>query len=136
MNKLVAAATAAAAAPVVSPSIATAAPAIAPALPAEWSAAASPKRAEEVVELLRTRYIREGWKIDEDAAARALAYCRDYATDGSGPADDQAAALDSFHDHGISLDWVFRGDVAGLICGVAMNSARANAIADAELLAL
>src|ERR1700748_639324 len=107
MNKLVAAATAAAAAPVVSPSIATAAPAIAPALPAEWSAAASPKRAEEVVELLRTRYIREGWKIDEDAAERALAYCRKYAEDGSDPDDEREAAMDFFYSHGMSLDWIF-----------------------------
>jgi hypothetical protein len=33
-------------------------------------------RVVEIVDLLRTRYVCEGWKIDEKAAERALAYFR------------------------------------------------------------
>lgn len=97
---------------------------------------ASLARAEEVVNLLRTRYVRQGWKIDEEGAERALAYCRAYATDGSDLDEEREAALDFFHDHGISLDWIFRGDVAGLITGAASHSTRAQRIGDAELVAL
>jgi hypothetical protein len=49
------------------------------------SPASSLARAEQVVTLLRTSYIREGWKIDDEAAEVALAYCRQYAADGSDP---------------------------------------------------
>jgi hypothetical protein len=31
-------------------------------------------RVEQIVDLLRTRYVREGWKMDEDGAACTLAY--------------------------------------------------------------
>ena len=48
----------------------------------ERSAAASVKRTEEIVSILRTCCVREGWKIDEEAAERALAYMRKYAEDG------------------------------------------------------
>ena len=45
-------------------------------------------------------------------------------------------ALDFFHSHGLSLDWVFEGDIDGMICGLAKYSIRANKLADAGLLAL
>jgi hypothetical protein len=38
--------------------------------------AASLPRTEQIVELLSTCYVREGWKIDKAAAKRALAYVR------------------------------------------------------------
>jgi hypothetical protein len=98
--------------------------------------AACLSRTETVIDLLRTRYIREGWTIDEDAAERTLAYSRAYAADGSDPDDEREAAMDFFHSHGVSLDWVFGGDIAGLICGAAKNSPRATSIADAQLIAL
>ena len=56
--------------------------------------AASLPRAEQIVELLTTCYVREGWKIDKAAAKRALAYCRAYAKDGSDPDDERRAAMD------------------------------------------
>jgi hypothetical protein len=82
-------------------------------------AVATVKRAEEVVDLLRTRYIRKGWKIDDAAAERALAFCRRYAADGSESDDESEAAMDFFRSHGQSLDWVFDGDIGGLICSLA-----------------
>jgi hypothetical protein len=49
--------------------------------------AASLPRAEQIVELLSTCYVREGWKINKAAAKRALAFVRGYAKDGSDPDD-------------------------------------------------
>src|SRR5262249_10180682 len=97
---------------------------------------ASLARAEQVIALLRTRYISEGWKIDEDAAEKTLAYCRKCAWDGSDPDDERLIAIHFFGSHGISLDWIFRGDIAGLICNSAKHSQRAGAIVDAELVEL
>jgi hypothetical protein len=91
--------------------------AAAPAMPIrDSSPAASVVRAEEIVNLLRTCYVREGWKIDEAAAERALAYCRKCAEDGSDPDDEREAAFDFFRTHGQSLDWIFDGNVGALIC--------------------
>ena len=90
--------------------------------------AASLPRAEQIVELLSTCYVREGWKINKAAAKRALAFVRGYAKDGSDPDDGRKAALDFFHSHGQSLDWVFCGDIGGMICGLAKHSERAAAL--------
>jgi hypothetical protein len=72
--------------------------------------AASLPRAQQIVELLSTCYVREGWKINKAAAKRALAFVRGYAKDGSDPDDGRKAALDFFHSRGQSLDWVFCGE--------------------------
>jgi hypothetical protein len=90
--------------------------------------AASLPRAEQIVELLTTCYVREGWKIDKAAAKRALAYVRKYAKDGSDPDEGRRVAMDFFHSHGQSLDWVFCGDIGGMICGLAKHSERAAAL--------
>jgi hypothetical protein len=87
--------------------------------------AASVARAEQIVELLSLCYVREGWKIDKAAAERALAYMRKYAKDGSDPDEGRMVAMDFFHSHGQSLDWVFSGDIRGMICGLAKHSERA-----------
>ena len=93
--------------------------------------AASLPRAEQIVELLSTCYVREGWKIDQAAAKRALAFVRKYAKDGSDPDEGRRVAMDFFHSHGQSLDWVFCGDIGGMICGLAKHSERATAVAGA-----
>jgi hypothetical protein len=91
--------------------------------------ATSLPRAEQIVELLSTCYVREGWKIDKAAAKRALAYVRQYAKDGSDPDEGRRIAMDFFHSHGQSLDWVFCGDIGGMICGLAKHSERAAEVA-------
>jgi hypothetical protein len=91
--------------------------------------AASLPRAEQIVELLTTCYVREGWKIDKAAAKRALAFVRKYAKDGSDPDEGRRVAMDFFHSHGQSVDWVFCGDIGGMICGLAEHSERAAAMA-------
>ena len=98
-------------------------------------------RVEQIVDLLRTRYIREGWRIDEQAATLALDYFR-RQVHGPAYADEEAdtAALHQaqqfLSSHGQSLDWVHDGNLVGMICNGAHHSKRANEITDAELLAL
>jgi uncharacterized protein YkwD len=67
--------------------IVAALPVAAPAMPADQPVgcdrAAALARMEQIVNLLRTCHVREGWKIDDAAAERALEYSRQYAKDGS-----------------------------------------------------
>jgi hypothetical protein len=84
---------------------------------------------EQIVDLLRTCHVREGWKIDDAAAERALEYSRQYAKDGSDPDEGRKATIDFLHSHGQSLDWVFCGDVGVMICQGAKHSERAKSIA-------
>lgn len=97
-----------------------------PASSMDSNPAAALARAVEVVDLLRARYICDGWGVDEPAAVRALAFCQKYAQDGTDPDDEREAAFDFFSSHGISLDWIFRGDVSSLICGLASHSKQAS----------
>jgi hypothetical protein len=74
-------------------------------------------RAEEIVSLLRTSYVREGWQMDEAFAERMLTFFRKHAGDGSAPPDDEwEVALDFLYSHGQSLDWVLWGDPRVMIC--------------------
>jgi hypothetical protein len=67
-------------------------------------------RVEEIVDLLRTRHIRDGWQIDEDGAARALAYFRRHVEGPAFKNEDEdtaeyyAHALPFFNSHGQNLD--------------------------------
>jgi hypothetical protein len=98
-------------------------------------------RVEQIVDLLRTRFVCEGWRMDEHGAARALDYFRRHV---DGPAftdedEDTTAyhqALEFFRSHGQNLDWIHDGNVGGMICGLAGHSTRANEATDAQLLAL
>lgn len=83
---------------------------------------------------LRTCYIREVWKMDEQGATLALDYFRRQV---HGPAfadeDEDAAAyhqaLEFFRSHGQSLDWIHDGNPVGMICGLAKVSPRAGVLA-------
>jgi hypothetical protein len=111
--------------------IAAAVPTTAPVDATELDRPGALKRMEQVVELLRTCYVREGWTIDNEAAERALAFMRQYAKDGSEPDDGREATLDFLHSHGQSLDSVFCGDVGVMVCWGAQHSERANSLATA-----
>jgi hypothetical protein len=109
MNKLVSLPVAAAVT-VVNPSIAAA---------ADGLAAASLARLERVLEMLRTCYVCDGFKMDEDGAERALRYFR-----AGCPDDDEewTATLRFLGSHNISTDWVLAGDAGVMICQAAARS--------------
>ncbi|MET4801228.1 hypothetical protein [Bradyrhizobium sp. LB11.1] len=98
-------------------------------------------RVEQIVGFLRTCYIHEGWKMDEQGATLTLDYFRRQV---HGPAfkdeDEDTAALyqaqQFLSSHGQSLDWVHDGNPIGMICGGARHSDWANMAIDTELLAL
>jgi hypothetical protein len=113
------------------PALAAAAPVVATldaAMASPALRAADLARVEQIVDLLRTCYVREGWKIDDAAAEHALEYSRQYAKDGSDPDEGREATIDFLCSHGQSLDWAFGGDVGGMICRGAKHSERANSI--------
>jgi hypothetical protein len=94
-------------------------------------------RVVEIVDLLRTRYVCEGWKIDEKAAERALAYFRRRADGPSFKDEDDDTreyqhALGFFRSHGQSVDWIHDGNPAGMICGAAKRSERARSLIEAN----
>jgi hypothetical protein len=70
-------------------------------------------RAEQVVELLRSRY-----RFNEQRAALFLDSLRrlDFH-DGDCP--EMTTMLDWVRDHNQSLDWIIEGDPAGMICRLA-----------------
>jgi hypothetical protein len=93
----------------------------------ETGAAADLRRVREILQVLRTRHVRKGWKVDETAAAAALAWfegrvngrvCDEEMKEGM-------KALWFLHRHGQSLDWVFAGDPGGMICNGAAHSDQA-----------
>jgi hypothetical protein len=81
-------------------------------------------RAEEVVSILRTWNVCEGWKLDEVRAEHFLKYFRDGAPDN----DRWQEAAAWIHEHGQSIDWIAMGNVVNLVAGAAARSPRAAAI--------
>ena len=80
-------------------------------------------RAERIVELLSTRFIRDGWSFDTNRAARFLHCLRTFDfKDGDSP--EFAEILDWISDHGQSFDWILGGelDPDSMICMLAEYS--------------
>jgi hypothetical protein len=78
-------------------------------------------RAEQLIHMLRTCHVREGWQIDEESAERVLAYFRDGAPD-----DDRFQCVIDFCDqHNQSLDWIFCGNPGVMICQLAAQASGA-----------
>lgn len=95
-----------------------------PALIGDTSRVACIARAEHIVALLDDCYIREGWHeaFDRQGAARFLESVRTFDEhDGDDPRFTEI--LEWTRDHGQSLDWLFQGDVRGMVAGQAKNSA-------------
>jgi hypothetical protein len=85
-------------------------------------------RAEEIIDTLRTRHVREGWQgPDELAAERLLQYFRRCAEGVPDDVDEWYAAMSFFKEHGQSLDWILVGDPRGMICQLAAQSPSRNA---------
>jgi hypothetical protein len=83
--------------------------------------AAAVARAEQIVELLRTGYVAEGWQLDEQRAAHFLESMRGLDS-GDGDTPEMRTVLKWTADHGQSLDWIFRGDLGVMICAAAAHS--------------
>jgi hypothetical protein len=79
-------------------------------------------RAEHIIELLSTCFIRDGWSFDHVRAARFLECLRTF-DENNGDSPAFAEMLAWVRDHGQSFDWVFDGDPAGMICKLAHQSA-------------
>jgi hypothetical protein len=82
-------------------------------------------RVEQIIYLLRTCHVRDGWRLDEEGAERTLRYFRHCAAGGQddGPEFHELRAANKFlYRNGQSLDWVFVGDPRGMICNAAANA--------------
>jgi hypothetical protein len=129
MNVLASAAAVAAAVPVPTPSVAAPLPSDSP--------AAMLQRAEQLIDILRTKHVADGWKLYEPAAEQTLGFFRrrvagEPEVDGEFHMD----VVEFFGAHGQSLDWVMFGDPSVMICGLAAAQADARGEADQELIEL
>jgi hypothetical protein len=102
------------------------------AVPAIDSREAMVIRAQQMVDLLGTCYVREGWKLDVERAAQFVESVRTF-DENRGECPKFSVVLDWMHDHGQSFDWLVDGDPTGLITARAAQRAT---VGDAELLRL
>jgi hypothetical protein len=99
---------------------ALAVPAVAAVNPSANDKGAMVRRAEEVVELLSTRYIRADWhdNFNKGRAAKFLQNIQQLDLEA-----EDVELEEEIHawlsDHGQSYDWIFAGDPGGMICYVA-----------------
>jgi hypothetical protein len=79
--------------------------------------AAMIQRAEQLVEILSTCYVREGWheSLDRNRAAKFLENVRRHKLSAE-DTDLETEIMNWVFDHGQSLDWLLVGDPRGLIC--------------------
>ena len=70
------------------------------------------QRVEYIVKSLRECYVREGWRLDEHAAARVVRYFR-WAAEGQPEPDNDPEfefVIQWVTKHGQSFDWILSGD--------------------------
>jgi hypothetical protein len=80
-----------------------------------FDSAATLARAEQIVDVLRTRYIRDGWRLNEQWATKFLdAVRRPY--EGNGDSEEMTVILEWMSAHGQSLDWLWLGNPGSMIC--------------------
>jgi hypothetical protein len=106
------------------PALAVPAAAIAATTPADFDKAAMIRRAEELVEVFSTMYIREGWheNFDEARAAEFLENVRRFEMSAH-DSELEANIITWANDHGVSFDWLLVGDHASLIAYRACHAA-------------
>jgi hypothetical protein len=92
-------------------------------------------RAQQMVDLLGTCYVREGWKLDAERAALFVESVRTF-DENDGDCPKFRIVLDWMHDHGQSLDWLADGDIAGLITARAVLRATVGVPTEAYIKAL
>ena len=78
-------------------------------------------RAERIVELLSNRAIRDGWSFDKNRAAHFLHCLRTFdRNDATG--SEVTEIVNWALDHEQSLQWIFTGNIAEMICTLAYHS--------------
>ena len=83
------------------------------------------KRVQQMIDLLRTRHVCDGWKLDEERAERTLQYFRSRAAGSPDDDEEWGRVVEFVHHHGQSLDWIIAGDPGRMICRGAGQSAQA-----------
>jgi hypothetical protein len=106
-------------------------PVVAVAAPDAGDRAAMVRRAEKIVELLSTRYIRADWhdSFDHDRAAKFLQDVRLY-NERAEDVDLEWKITAWAIDHGVSLDRLIDGDPSSMICSLACAPQRAAIVAE------
>jgi len=105
------------------------------AAPAIDSREAMVVRAKQIVDVLGSCYVREGWKLDAERAAQFVESVGTFDED-DGACPKFEMALDWMEDHGQSLDWLFLGRIDETIATLAALRATVGTPIDAELIAL
>jgi hypothetical protein len=102
------------------PALAVPAAAIPAATPADFDKAAMVRRAEEIVEVLSTRYVRADRyeSFDLDLAAEFLQDVRVFDIKAE-DVDHEQKIFAWAREHGVSLDWLLDGDPGSMICSLA-----------------
>jgi hypothetical protein len=95
------------------------------AAPVELDWAAVFRRVQDAINTLRTCHICEGWKLDEEGAARTLEYFRGQAAGLPDDMDEWKAAVKFIGDHGQSLDWILWGEANSMVAMLASHSRQA-----------
>jgi hypothetical protein len=101
-------------------------PSIAP-VPAVESKEAIIARAEELVDVLSTSHVREGWSLDKDRATQFLENVRQLDI-AAGDTDHERKIIEWVRDHGQSLDWLLCGDPGVMVCKAAARSMISNVV--------
>ena len=88
----------------------------------DWDWSATADRLEVTIDCLTNRAVASEVEFDNALAARIVAYARNRAAGGKEDTDTEAE-LDWFlTTHNQSFDWVFRGEVGGMICNLAAGT--------------
>lgn len=77
-------------------------------------------RAEEMIKTLSGSHVRQGFSLDQEAAASMLRYCQFGDFNGDDPGFE--AVLKFCSDYNQSLDWLFCGDVGSYIAKAAAEA--------------
>ena len=80
-------------------------------------------RAKQIVDVLGTCHVRDGWHFSFDRA-RAASFIASVAQfdEKDGECEHFHAVLSWMRDHGQSLDWIFDGDPLVMICRCAAEA--------------
>jgi hypothetical protein len=86
----------------------------------DWEAVI--ERLELIIDCLTNCQVAETIKMDRGVAERAVRYCRGRAAGEKANTDAEQEIIEFCASHNQSLDWVFAGDAAGMVCDLARGT--------------